>query len=290
MKIFFFATTLLIISNLFAQPNTEVYLMDLEVSEESFNISNFRNISNNKGYDNQPSFIDENTLLLVKNNKGQTDIAVFNNVKNKTHWLNKKTEGGEYSPQIFKNKTDIAAVRLDSGGLQRLYHYDVLTGENKELIKNLQVAYYAFYNKDTLLATVLSADRLDLVVHSFQNKKTDTLLENVGRSIHKVPNSDAMSYPAINEEGNLDIYQLDMKTQESFFVTQLPIGIQDYVWINDSKILIGSGDKLYLYNLFGSGDWKQVTDLSIHKIKNITRLAISPNGNKLALVAESTSN
>ena len=42
----------------------------------------------------------------------------------------------------------------------------------------------------------------------------------------------------------------------------------------------------FIFLFFGSGDWMEIADLSAHRIKNITRLAISPKGTKLALVAE----
>jgi hypothetical protein len=55
--------------------------------------------------------------------------------------------------------------------------------------------------------------------------------------------------------------------------------------VNETTLLIGSGARLYLYDLYGDGAWKEVADLSEYKIGNITRLAISPDGTKLAVVA-----
>jgi len=159
--------------------------------------------------------------------------------------------------------------------------------ESALLIEGLQVAYYSFFNKKTILSSVLSGNNLDLVISNLSKKTNDTLIENVGGSIHKVPNSkEEMSYTSVNEDGNMDIFQLDMKSLESFFVTELPIGIQDHIWLDESKLLIGSLDKLYMLDFFGSEDWKLVADLSEYNIKEITRLAVSPDGTKLAIVAE----
>ena len=278
---------LLSFSALYSQSNTEVYLMDLEFSETEFNVSNFRNISNNKGYDSQPSFYDNETLLYSRTNGEATDIANFYILRISYSWVNKSTPGGEYSPQRIPNSESSSAVRLDTTGLQRLYQYNVGAKSSSLLIENLQVAYYSFYNSNKIVSSVLSGDNLDLVISNLSKKTNDTLVLNVGRSIHKVPNTDeTMSYTSVNEEGNHDIFQLDMKSLESFFVAQLPIGIQDLVWLNESNILIGSRDKLFLLDLFGNGDWKLVSDFSEYKIKEITRLAVSPDGKKLAIVAE----
>ena len=64
-----------IFSSLFSQPNTEVYVMDLEFSETDFSITNFKNISNNEGYDSQPSFYNNETIFYARTNKEATDIA-----------------------------------------------------------------------------------------------------------------------------------------------------------------------------------------------------------------------
>jgi hypothetical protein len=271
----------------FAQTNTEVYVFDIRPAYEGLELLNIQNISNNKGYNNQPSFIANETLVFAGNNEGQADIVEYSlNTKSKK-WFNQKTDGGEYSPQTFPTINDVAAVRLDKNGFQRLYRYDSQTGKSTELIKDLQIAYFAFYNDEKILATVLDSDKMNLVLIDLQSKKTDTLFYNAGRSLQKVPKTNSMSYSLINEEGNLDLYLLDMNSYENFFVTQLPIGIQDYVWINDTQILVGSGNKLYMYDTLGESEWTRVASLEDYGLKNITRMAISPNGKKLAIVTES---
>jgi hypothetical protein len=272
--------------NIIAQMNTEVYLCDIKSEYGGLIAYNFQNISNDEGYDSQPSFANNNTVLFAGNNAGQTDIALYNISEKTKSWFNKTTKGGEYSPiQIPGSDTKTSAVRLDPDGLQRLYVYDAISNENIELIEGLQVAYYDFYNAETIVASVLSDDTLDLVFSNLKFKKTDTILRNVGRSIHKVPDLNSMSYAAVNEDKNQEIYLLDMETMESFFVCQLPVGIQDYTWLNDSQIIIGSGSKLYIYDTFLNSDWEEVADLSDYNIKDISRLAVSPDGARLALVA-----
>ncbi|MDG2052544.1 MAG: hypothetical protein P8J69_02050 [Flavobacteriaceae bacterium] len=155
------------------------------------------------------------------------------------------------------------------------------------LIENLQIAYYSFFDENRLFSSVLSGANLDLVYSDISKKSNDTLLVKVGRSIHKVPNTiNTMSYTSVNDEVNIDVYQLDISTLESFFVSQLPVGIQDQIWLDESTLLIGSFNKLFLLDLFGNSDWKLVADLSKYNIKNIIRLAVNPDGSKLAMVAE----
>ena len=158
-------------------------------------------------------------------------------------------------------------------------------------VDGLGVAYFHFYTNNLLVSAVLSGNKLDLVLSNLQEKTNDTLLVDVGRSIHGVPYSKYVSYTALNEEKNHDLYLLEIDGDlESYFVCQLPIGIQDYTWLNDTQILIGSRDKLYMFDTMENEDWKEVADLSAYNIKEITRLVVSPEGTKIAIVVEPLSN
>lgn len=276
-------------SVLIAQPNTDVFIMDLDTSDNAFKISNFINISDQEGYDSQPSFVGTDRLLYSGTENGQTDIQVYYLESGGKHRINTSTPGGEYSPTHFPKSSRIAAVRLDTTGLQRLYEYDYDApgyGESVRIFEELEVAYFAFYNENTILTSILSDNRLDLVIANLKSEEVTPYLENSGRSIHKIPTKNAMSYTVPNEEGNMDVYQLDMADKESYFICQLPVGIQDHCWLDESKLLLGSGSKLYLYDLYGNGDWVEVADLASYKLQNITRITVSQDGKKLALVSE----
>ena len=66
---------LLLVFVVSAQPSTEVYLFDIFVNGETLELKNKRNISNNEGYDNQPSFYNDNIVLFASTRNKQTDIA-----------------------------------------------------------------------------------------------------------------------------------------------------------------------------------------------------------------------
>src|SRR5690606_11283985 len=82
-----------------AQVNTEIYLFDLTMDKTGPVLSNPKNISNNEGYDNQPSFMDDHTVLFASTRNGQTDILQFNITQGSTsEWLTNTQTGSEYSP------------------------------------------------------------------------------------------------------------------------------------------------------------------------------------------------
>ncbi len=270
----------------FSQSNTEVFVFDYNFNPEGFEISNFTNISNNPGYDNQPSFDFDDFILYARTNNNQTDIYQYAFQGKTNTRVNKPTLGGEYSPQRIPGSFDIAAVRLDTSGLQRLYKYDERSGASTVLLNNLQVAYYTFFNKDTIVSAVLDGNDLDLVISSISHKTNDTITNKVGRSISNVPHSNNCSYTVINEDGNHDLYIIDMKTGDSFFVCELPIGVEDYAWLDGDRIIIGSNSSIFVYDLFGNQKWEKLIDLSPYSILNITHLTVNSKLKKMAIVAE----
>ena len=100
----FLAIILLSFGLLFSQSNTEVFLFDLANNNGTPMLSNGKNISNNDGYDNQPSFISDNKILFSSTRNKQTDIVQYQANFDSKIWLC-FTEGGEYSPQkVSKRK------------------------------------------------------------------------------------------------------------------------------------------------------------------------------------------
>ena len=153
--------TSLLFSITYAQSNTEIFLFDLESKNSIIEVKNGVNISENEGYDNQPSFWDDNHILYASTRNGQTDIAKYH-VNHKSKIYINSTRGGEYTPLKIPNKNTVSAVRLDDDGKQRLYSYNLSNGESKELIKDLVVAYYTWYDDNTVVSAVIEDDQLNL--------------------------------------------------------------------------------------------------------------------------------
>ena len=63
-----------------AQTGSEIYLFDLKSKKGEVTIANPINITNHKGYDNQPFFDSEHSLVYYSsfNEDGRSDIKTFN--------------------------------------------------------------------------------------------------------------------------------------------------------------------------------------------------------------------
>ena len=133
----------------FSQVNTEIHLFDLSQKNDKWLISNGKNISNNQGYDSQPHFYNDTSILFASTRNNQTDILKYHIDTKESTFISNTPKGGEYSPQKISKSKNISAVRLDDDGLQRFYKYDIKTGKPTELIKDLVVAYPLWFDKNT---------------------------------------------------------------------------------------------------------------------------------------------
>lgn len=269
----------------FAQPNTEVFLFDLNTEKGDLKLSNFQNISNNEGYDNQPSFMDNETILYAGTRNEQTDIVKYNLNYGSKIWIS-FTPGGEYSPLKIPNQNAVSAIRLDPDGKQRLYRYDLKNSTNTVILDTLVVGYHLWYDENTIISAVLEADYLSLYSSDLKNGTNKKITTHVGRSLHHIPNSNLISFISKNAKGTAEIKSLNPKTGVIKTIAPTLSEVEDMCWLADGSILMTNNNALYKLNPKNNSGWIEVASLKTYGIKNLSRLAVSPDGRKLAIVGE----
>ena len=281
--VFIFLSTILY---LHAQPNTDVYVFDLNFDNGNIKLSNPKNISNNDGYDNQPSFLNNSSILFASTRDGQTDIRLFNiEAGSTTTWITDTPTGSEYSPLKIPNKKAVSAIRLDLDGLQRLYEYDLKNGDSKPILKDAKVGYHVWYNSYTLVHTVLIENRMDLVISNLKEKTSQTLQKNVGRSLSKIPNTDAVSFIS-KEENTWQIKAINPITKEVKNIANTYKNSEDICWLKDGSIVTGNGKSILRINPNEDVEWELLQSFKEEAINAISRIAVSENSKRLAFVAE----
>lgn len=269
----------------FSQTNTEVFLFDLETKNAKLEINNPKNLSNNEGYDNQPSFLNERYIIFASTRNEQTDIAKYDLRYDSKSWIN-FSEGGEYSPLKIPNKNEVSAVRLDKDGKQRLYSYNLSNGESKELIPNLVVAYYTWFSEDIIVSAVIENESLNLYVSNLKKKTNTKLADNVGRSFHRIPSSNLISFISKENDNEWQIKSLNPISGSINLLANTMKGVEDICWQNDRTLLSGEESVLYKLTLRRDNNWKKVIDLAPQGITAITRLAVNETSDKLLVAGD----
>ena len=272
-------------SAVFSQPNTEVFLFDLNTYNGKFELANYRNISNNEGYDNQPSFLDDNTVLFAGTRKRQTDIVKYHINYDSKIFVN-HTEGSEYSPLKIPGQEAVSAIRLEKNGDQKLYKYNLRNGESELLIEDIIIGYHTWFNNEVLVSSVLEDNKLALYTTFMDKAKSYKFHTNIGRSLHRIPDSKLVSFIDKSNSELWEIHSVDPFTGKTKAIMGTLPNSEDMCWLPNGTIIMGHENVLYTFTPNKDVDWKEVASLEPYGITNITRLAVSPDGTKLAIVGE----
>ena len=273
-----------------SQEATEIYLLDLEEQDDKIVLTNAINISNKEGYDNQPSFTEDGTALLFASFRdGQSDISKYFIEEKYRVWLTDTPES-EFSPVQFPgSKKYFTCVRLNEDKSQYLYKYAYKKKVPKILIPDLKVGYYLWLDEKSLISFVIS-DTESLYVSNFKYKIRYPIQSNVGRSFSKIPfnaglGSNLVSFISLEHE-EPEIYSIDPKTSESKYITDALSGSKDLTWTSKGSMVMAKGNQIFKYKPGIDEKWEAVKMDLDFTLKNISRITVSPDGSKIAVVCQ----
>ncbi|MDO9261315.1 MAG: steroid delta-isomerase, partial [Flavobacteriaceae bacterium] len=181
-----------------AQTSTEIYVFDLNYVDGKIVLSNPINISDNEGYDSQPFFLpNADEILFSSNRNGQTDLVKYSLKTNQKEWLI-NTSASEYSPKLTPKNNAVSYIKLEENGTQLLWSFDLKTQKESILIPDLKIGYHVWFDENTLISFVLGEPNT-LQISDLNSKTHKIVSENIGRSLHKIPNQNLVSFVSKKE-------------------------------------------------------------------------------------------
>ncbi len=266
---------------------TDIYLVEVRLQNGSYRFGIPVNVTHRKGYDNQPSFLLDGTGLLFASigPDAQADIYRYDLLSRNILRLTATAES-EYSPMLMPGGESVSVVRVERDSTQRLWGFP-LEGRSPprvilEAVK--PVGYYAWVDKETVVVFVLG-NPSTLQVADVKSGKIEVLARNIGRSIHRVPGRNAISFVQRSADPNGLIEELDLGTRRIRPLVQLPGGNEFYAWMPDGTLVTGQESCLYGWTEGRDAAWRRIADFTPTGMRQISRLAVSPNGDYVAIVA-----
>ena len=289
-------------------PDTEIYLATLAVRGETVVIGTPLNISENPGYDNQPSFTPDGLGVLFTSVRGGrkadsgnsaatgSDIYRYDLKAGRISQVTDTAES-EYSPVVTPDGGHISVVRVESDGTQRLWRFST-KGQSPELVLReiKPVGYHVWVDADTLALFVLGQPPTLQVVER-KSGKAEVIASSIGRSLQRMPDggisyvlreaSTATEPPGRKPIPRLSVNRFDPKTGQTRQLVQIPDGATDadLAWTPDGMLLMALQGQLLGWRE-GDKQFRQVFDLASLGLKGVTRLAVHPGGELIAVVAQ----
>lgn len=265
-------------------PATDIFIFDLEVKKDKITIRNPKNITARVGYDNQPFFHPQKPLLyfVSADAETRTDIFEYDLTSAKTKKIT-ETHDKEYSPTVTPDGKFLSCILQTDSGAQKLVKYPINGGTASILIDNKIVGYHTWANSNqVVIFTLPQPFKLEMV--NVVSGESSTITEGIGRSLHKIPGEEAISFVKKISETEFEIQRLDLSSMKISSVAKSMDGKEhDMVWTADKKIFMSAEKQLFFLER-DTKEWKPINIESNLPINNITRLAISPDGKKIAIV------
>lgn len=268
-------------------PSTDLFLLAIEPTDTGITLGKAENLTHRDGYDNQPHFSSDGKSLFYTSMSGeQTDIVRHDLASGKSSKV-AETPESEYSPTPIPGEDALSVIRVEADGTQRLWRLPLDGGEPSLILPDLKpVGYHAWNDNKELILFVLGEPHE--LVRTRPGAAARKVGSHIGRALHSIPGEEAFSYIQKNDpeaEASWTINRIDTTSDEISVIAKTFPGREDVTWSPDGKLWMADDSRI-AYWCEPCGGWQEVADLEDQGLRGITRLAIDPEGKRLALVAE----
>lgn len=247
-------------------------------------------LTNRPEYDNQPNFINEYQLVFsAADEKGNHDIIVYNFNTDKFTNLSKTADRSEFSPTLTDCGLYVSAVVMEPDSTQRLWLYPTNFGEPELLYDDIApVGYYDWFDNKAAMFILGDPNRLVYAKGKGDLLEIDT---QIGRSIKRRPKTSEIAYLSMKSPKEtlagmeLAIRTYDLISGQSQVLGFGLAGSLDFIWIDSHHLLMAQGNGIYKKKT-NQSEWEFLGKISSDTHEGITRMAYSPDLNKLVVVMQ----
>jgi hypothetical protein len=268
----------------FAQlPGSDIWIARLEVTPTAVAIRDPANATRRPGYDNQPFFLDAGGFLYsAGDSASSTDVWRLDPAGGPAVPVTRTPES-EFSPTPLPDGAGFCAVRVEADSTQRLWRFDLDGGGARPVLAGVDsVGYFEWIDPATLALFVVGEPHTLRIVDVASGRES-VAARDIGRFIRCVP-------------GTRDVAFTLRVSDDAYRFVRLPaaggggpvplidgVGGQDAAWVGD-VLLATAGTRIFASRPFADGVWREVADAGTWGVAGVTRLAVSPDQRRLAVV------
>jgi hypothetical protein len=264
-------------------PATDIFLAPMRLLTSAPTMGPARVASENPtGYDNQPLFgPDGRAMLFTSSRDGrQTDIY-FLELQTRQIRQFTATPESEYSPTLMPDDAGVSVIRVEADGTQRVWRMGEGGAAPAVIAPAVKPAgYHAWVDANRLAVYVLGQPATLQIVDVATGKAT-VAARDIGRSLLRRPGG-TISFVQ-REQG---VWRVKEWVPASGEIRDLVPALEgsaerDAAWAPDGTLFMTTASEIHWWRPGQSG-W---TLLSAPEIGTLSRLAVSPDGRWMAIVA-----
>jgi hypothetical protein len=132
---------------------------------------------------------------------------------------------------------------------------------------------------------VIGENALELVKSDLNNNLNNILEKDIGRSLHKIPNTNLISFIS-KKKMNWEILALNTSTLSIDKISDLERNYEDICWLTNEIVLLAKKNQIVQLTISKETVWREFVNKEQLNLKNISRISVSPDRKKIAIVGE----
>jgi len=266
-------------------PASDIFIIDLK-GEGKLKLGQPNKITSAPGYNNQPSFLpDGQGILYTSIREKQADIYRYDIPSGSTAQVTNTPES-EYSPTLMPDGKSISVVRVEADGTQRLWKFSLAGGEPALILENIKPVGYHLWIDDHTLALFILGRPNTLQLADVRTGKADFVIDNPGRILRRLPREEKFTFVHKVSDQEWLVKSFDLKTRAVATIIKTFPGVEDFAWTPRGLLLMARDSKVFSRQE-SDWAWVEIGNFANAGLRNITRIAVSPKGDRIAVVARS---
>jgi len=274
-------------------PNTtRIYLAPLTISVDAIQLGAPALMTAKRGYVNQPAFVPDGSGLYFtwRPVSSQADIW-FHDLRSGEERAVTCTSEEEYIANPTPDRRSLSVVRVGKDLSRTLSLLSLDGTPQRTLLPSLtSVGAYRWADDHTLAVFVSDPDGASrLVLGDTTTSSVAVVAEQVGAALAAIPGTRAISYLDNRDEHHMNLMRLDVASHATEKLLELPAGVDSVGWLRDGSVLVASGTRILratpaVVASPAPAVWREVVDLAGKVDGTITRLVVSDDQRRLAIV------
>jgi hypothetical protein len=261
---------------------TEVWVGKVDLRDGAFEVSELKNISQHRGYDNQPSFLPDGRSLLYTTEAESLDEtglgvhAVRYDLRTGKATPLRDARGFSPTPTV-----DGEIMLLRQGGV---WLHDARGKLRRALTQTTQAGYFTRFEDDAWVLFMNDKDRR-IVLYDPGTHALETIITGAITAPYREPRHRSVTFVTQSETVRT-LHRLDIDTKNLLTLATIPFPTGGHhVWTTRNTILMASGSAIHEWDPQHPNDWRVVHRFDDPDLQGITRIALSPAGDRIALVS-----
>ncbi|WP_440054229.1 hypothetical protein ACSLBF_15335 [Pseudoalteromonas sp. T1lg65] len=267
-----------------AMPKSQIWLANWQ---DEFTA---RSLTPDDAYYNQPLVTEKGvyfTQEVKQQAQSQTDIFFYDYQTQQAINLT-ESDTSEYSPTLHPSGKGLSLIVVEADGAQKLWFYPFDKSQPRQRVFDhiAPVGYHAWGQANDIIMFILGANEYS--PHTLQYTKLSghlpqVIAEDIGRTLAFNPSLSAYSFTyKVSDKTWFATYDPKKDLIQRHFA--LPEGVQDYVWLDDSKVLYALDNRVYYREIDSPKQVHLFRNLKSYCQTKITRLSVQ--GDSMAFVCQ----